>query len=158
MSTTRYRFRTRWWLPADRRTVFAALTDLADYPRWWPDVRSVRHLDEDAADVRVRSTLPFTLALVLRRREQDERTGRLVVRIGGDLCGVLRAEVVPDGLGTRVDFDQEVEVASRLLRVLSPWLRPALRLNHAAMTRRGRRGLARRLAGDRSGHPRDACR
>ncbi|WP_197321486.1 SRPBCC family protein [Saccharomonospora sp. NB11] len=157
MSTTWYRFRTRWWLRADAPTVFAVLADLADYPRWWRDVRSVRQCDADTAELRARAVLPFTLALVLRRTEQDSRTGRLAVAIDGDLSGSLRAEVGPDGLGTRVEIVQEVEVRRRLLRVLSPWLRPVLRFNHAAMMRRGRQGLVTRLADDRTGHPRDAA-
>lgn len=158
MSTTRYRFRTRWWLPADPSAVFAMLADLVDYPRWWPDVRSVRWLDGDTAEVRARSSLPFTLVMLLHRIEEDERRGVLAVGLRGDLRGSLRVEVTRDGLGTGVEVVQEVEARSRLLRVLSPWARPLLRLNHAAMMRRGRVGLTTRLAGGAGRTTRETAR
>ncbi|EID55801.1 SRPBCC family protein [Saccharomonospora xinjiangensis] len=142
---TCYRFRTVWWLPADHHTVFSVLADVAGYPRWWPDVRSVSHRDRDTAGVVARSSLPFTLVLHVHRVEEDAERGVLRATVGGDLRGFLEAVVSQDGRGTRVDVVQEVEVRRRLLRVLSPWLRPLLRLNHAAMMRRGRWGLGRHL-------------
>ncbi|OQO91925.1 polyketide cyclase [Saccharomonospora piscinae] len=154
MSTlTRYRFRSRWWLPAAEPPVFAALADLHGYPLWWPDVRSVIRWDDATAEVRCRSSLPYTLRLVLRRVEQDERAGRLVVTLHGDLDGVLHAVLGRDGGGTRVDIAQEVEVRRGSLRALSLAGRPALRANHSAMMRRGWAGLCARLTDGGSRHP-----
>lgn len=141
-----YRFRHTWFLPAPARAVFDAVVDLENYPRWWPDVREVRKVDDDTAELVCRATLPFRLVLRMRRAEQDETTGRLRVWLAGDLDGSLAAKVTGGPVGTRLDITQEVVAAKPLLRKLSPVARPVFRFNHELMMRRGRRGLRARLA------------
>ncbi|PRX46741.1 polyketide cyclase/dehydrase/lipid transport protein [Prauserella shujinwangii] len=141
MPLTSYRFRTSWLIGAPARAVFATLVDLGTYPDWWPDVRSVSRVDDDAAEVTCRSMLPITLTLCLRRMEQDEPAGRLGVALTGDLEGSLSGVVRERDGGTRLDITQRVVARKPLLRALSPVAHPVFRANHAVMMRRGLRGL-----------------
>ncbi|WP_110339764.1 SRPBCC family protein [Prauserella flavalba] len=145
MPLTRYRFRTDWTIRAPAPTVFATLVDLGSYPAWWPDVRSVTRVDDDTAELVCRASLPFALRLRLTRVEEDERAGRLGVALAGDLEGSLTGLVRADGGGTRLEIAQHVVVHKTLLRTLSPFAHPVFRVNHAAMMRRGLRGLRARL-------------
>lgn len=146
MSLTRYRFRTHWALQAAPSTVFGTLVDLERYPEWWPDVRAVRRVDGDTADLLCRATLPFVLRLRLTRVEQDPQLGRLRVALSGDLAGSLTASVQPCDAGTQLYVTQDVMARTPLLRSLSLVGHPLLRANHAAMMRRGLCGLRRQLA------------
>jgi len=142
-----YRFRSTWWFPAaSPGRVFGAIVDLAAYPRWWTDVRSVRQLDADAAQVVCRSRLPYRIVVVMRREEEDLRSGRVRVRLSGDLDGMLAGVLERTGGGTRLEIVQEVSARKPLLRKLDAVARPFFRANHAWMMRRGQSGLAAYLA------------
>ncbi|GLF96350.1 SRPBCC family protein [Streptomyces yaizuensis] len=145
MDRDHYRFHSVWELPADPAAVFAVLERAADYPRWWPQVRAVRPLAGDAAAARIRSVLPYEIRVTARARRRDPAAGVLELGMTGDLAGWARWTVLAHGAGTRVLFDQEVEVRRPLLRRLAPLCRPALRANHALMMRAGRRGLTELL-------------
>ncbi|MFE0023152.1 SRPBCC family protein [Amycolatopsis sp. NPDC059021] len=143
----RYRFRSTWLLPAVApERVFGAVVDLESYPRWWADVRSVRQLDEDTAELVCRSRLPFRLVVRMHRDQQDERAGRVRVRLSGDLEGVLAGTIGPAREGTRLEIAQDVLARKPLLRKLDTVARPIFRVNHALMMRRGHRGLLGYLA------------
>ena len=138
-----YRFRDTWLIAAPVPAVFDAVVDLAGYPRWWPDVRTVTQIDDDTAELVCRSTLPYRLVLRMRRSEQDAPAGRLRVQLAGDLEGSLAALVIRHSSGTKLDITQHVVATKPLLRRLSPVARPLFRANHALMMRRGRGGLQR---------------
>lgn len=147
MTGARYRFSSTWLLPGtapDR--VFGAVTDLAGYPRWWSDVRTVRRVDDDTAELICRSRLPFRLVVRMHREHQDERAGLLRVRLSGDLDGVLAGAVRAAGAGTLLQITQDVQARKELLRRLDAVARPLFRANHALMMRRGHRGLTAYLA------------
>ncbi|MDT8915073.1 SRPBCC family protein [Amycolatopsis sp. PS_44_ISF1] len=142
-----YRFRSTWWLPsapADR--VFDALVDLESYPRWWPDVRSVRRLDQDTAELVCRSRLPYRIVIAMHRERQDLVAGHVRVGLSGDLEGFLTGDLQPVGAGTRLVITQQVRARKPLLRKLNVVARPFFRANHEWMMRRGHRGLAAYLA------------
>lgn len=141
-----YRFHSVWSVDAPLETVFGVLVDIGGYPVWWPDVRTVRQVDEDTAELTCRATLPFTLVLRMTRVEQEPDAGRLRVLLSGDLEGELRCVLTRRPGGTRLDIGQEVGVRKPLLRVLSPLVRPVLRANHALMMRRGQGGLRTHLS------------
>jgi uncharacterized protein YndB with AHSA1/START domain len=141
-----YRFADIWWLRAPTARVFAALTDLAAYPEWWSDVRAVRKIDEDTAEVVCRAALPYALTIRMRRAEQDEHAGRVGVHLSGDLEGVLVGTLAAHNGGTRLEISQEVVAHKRLLRALAPLARPLFLANHTIMMRRGHRGLSTHLA------------
>ncbi|HEU5475167.1 MAG TPA: polyketide cyclase [Actinophytocola sp.] len=148
MSLHEYRFRNVWSVEVAAARLFGALVDLTNYPRWWPDVRSVHRVDEDTAELTCRAVLPYALVFRLHRVEQDERAGRLRVDLSGDLAGYCEGVVAAGGAGpATLAISQRVVVNKSLLRRLAPVARPLFRANHAAMMRRGQRGLRRYLAG-----------
>lgn len=147
MTGGRYRFSSRWLLPGTApEQVFGAVTDLAGYPRWWSDVRTVRRVDDDTAELICRSRLPFRLVVRMHRDHQDERAGLMRVRLSGDLDGVLAGAVRAAGAGTLLEITQDVQARKELLRRLDTVARPLFRANHALMMRRGHRGLSAYLA------------
>ncbi|MQA07526.1 MAG: polyketide cyclase [Pseudonocardiaceae bacterium] len=147
MSLHHYRFRNSWFVATSAERVFTALTELGDYPLWWPHVREVNQVDDNTAEVVCRAVLPYALVLRMVRVEQDESLGRLGVRLSGDLEGSLRGLVQPRAGGTRVEITQQVVANKKLLRRLTPVARPAFLVNHALMMRRGQRGLRAHLTG-----------
>ena len=147
MTGARYRFSSTWLLPGTApERVFGAVTDLAGYPRWWSDVRTVRRVDDDTAELTCRSRLPFRLVVRMHREHQDERAGLMRVRLSGDLDGVLAGAVRAAGAGTLLQITQDVQARKELLRRLDAVARPLFRANHALMMRRGHRGLSAYLA------------
>jgi hypothetical protein len=138
----RYRFSSTWLLPGTApERVFGAVTDLAGYPRWWSDVRTVRRVDDDTAELVCRSRLPFRLVVRMHRDHQDERAGLMRVRLSGDLDGVLAGTVRAAGADTLLRITQDVQARKELLRRLDAVARPIFRANHALMMRRGHCGL-----------------
>lgn len=146
MQLSRYRFRSDWVVDASFDPVFDVLADIATYPEWWPQVRAVDRIDDDSASVVVRSALPYDLRVRVARAQQDRSAGVLEARLSGDLDGWCRWTLTPRGSRTGLVYEQQVVAHRRTLRVLGLVGRPALRLNHAWMMRRGRRGLERRIA------------
>ncbi|MGW2487340.1 SRPBCC family protein [Streptomyces sp. NPDC001606] len=146
MDWMHYRFLSRWPLPgAAPDTVYAVLERPEDYPRWWPQVRSVTRLDADTGVITIRSALPYAMTCTLRTARRDPATGTLEVTLSGDIEGWARWTVTAEGTGTLVRYEQEVDVRKPLLRRLAVPGRPLFRLNHRLMMRAGHRGLLRHL-------------
>ncbi|MEU8578544.1 SRPBCC family protein [Streptomyces asoensis] len=141
MDRTRYRFRSLWALPAPPDRVYDALERVDAYPRWWPQVREVRRIDDTTGVLRIRSLLPYDLTFTAREVRRDASAGILQSAFSGDIDGWARWTVTADGPGTLARYDQVVEVRKPLLRLLAVPGRPAFRLNHRLMMRAGRRGL-----------------
>jgi hypothetical protein len=147
VSLNEYRFQDVWSIEVAAARVFGALVDLANYPRWWPDVRSVRQVDDNTAELSCRAILPYALVFRLHRNVQDEDAGQMRVEMTGDLEGYVQGIVAAeDHRRARLEISQQVVVHKKLLRRLAPIARPLFRVNHAAMMRRGYRGLRAYLA------------
>jgi hypothetical protein len=140
---SRYRFRSAWHVDLAADSLFEVLSDIASYPHWWRQVRSVERIDDDTATVVCRSVLPYDLRLRAERAREDRAAGALEVRLSGDLDGWSRWTLRSEGHRTALVYDQEVVVHGRLLRGLGLVARPLLRANHAWMMRSGRVGLER---------------
>ena len=141
----RYVFRSEWQLPASPDDAYAALRDVADYPAWWPQVRSVRQLDDETGEVRCRSLLPYDLVFVIRRDVEDPVSRVLRAHQTGDLEGWSQWSISAAAGRSIVVFDEDVVVRKPLVRRAGLLARPALRFNHAVMMRKGERGLRRHL-------------
>ncbi|MFE3636484.1 SRPBCC family protein [Streptomyces cellostaticus] len=145
MDWNHYRFRALWSLPAAPADVFAVLERPEDYPRWWPQVRSVSRPDAATGVLTIRSLLPYDLTLTVRETRHDPAAGVLEAAVSGDIEGWARWTVTPAGPGTLARYEQVVDVTKPLLRRLAVPARPLLRANHALMMAGGRRGLLRHL-------------
>ncbi|MEX3106868.1 MULTISPECIES: SRPBCC family protein [unclassified Streptomyces] len=145
MDWSHYRFRSLWRLPAPVDVVYGALERAEEYPRWWPQVRSVTRIDDTSGLVRIRATLPYTLTFTAREVRRDPLAGVLEISMAGDLEGWARWTLAAHGDGTLAAYEQVVVVRKALLRVLAVPGRPVFRLNHRLMMRGGRRGLVRAL-------------
>lgn len=144
---TSYTFHSVWPLAAAPAEVFAVLCHVECYPLWWPEVRSMRRVDERRFDTMCRSLLPYELRFVTEQALADPDRGVLEARLSGDLEGRSRWSIAADGAGTSLTYDQEVVTHRRLLNALAPVARPAFVANHALMMRHGRAGLATFIAG-----------
>lgn len=147
MELNHYHLTSRWLLAAPPGAVYRALRDVEHYPRWWPQVRRVRSLDEASGELRIRSVLPYTLVMTARERRQDETAGVLEAELTGDLAGWSRWTVGAHGAGSLAVFEEDVRPGRALMRRLALPARPFLLANHALMMRAGERGLRRHLAG-----------
>ena len=142
--TATYRFAGTWTVPHPVPAVAGVLVDLERYPEWWPEVVAVASLGPDDARVLCRSVLPYTLDLVLHAEHREPPL--LETSVSGDLRGVVRWRLTGEGSGTRMDFEQEVEVRGPLA-LASYVARPVLRWNHHRMMRGCVAGLRARLDG-----------
>ncbi|MGW3147602.1 SRPBCC family protein [Streptomyces sp. NPDC001177] len=142
MDWTHYRFLSLWSLTAPTAVVYGALERPEDYPRWWPQVRSVNRLHDTTGLFTIRSFLPYDLTFIAREVRRDPVAGVLETALSGDMDGWARWTVTPDGSGTLARYDQVVDVSKPLLRRLAVPGRPLFRANHRLMMRAGRRGLA----------------
>jgi hypothetical protein len=152
-----FHFHHEWRLPAAPERVFDALADVERYAQWWPQVRSAERIDDQSGRTAIRSFLPYTLHLVLRREVEDRAAGRLRVGVDGDLQGWCQWRIRPSenaarslagGSGaTLAEFDQEAILTPALLARTAHLTGPLLRANHGWMMRSGRAGLVRHLTG-----------
>lgn len=140
----RFEFHDAWEVAAPVPVTREVLVDLEHYPSWWPQVVAVAKIDDDTARVLCRSTLPYTLDLVLVAVHRCPRL--LETRIEGDLVGSVRWRLSPGAGGTRLEFGQEVAVGRPWLRAAALGARPLLEWNHRRMMAGCRAGLARRVA------------
>jgi mannose-6-phosphate isomerase-like protein (cupin superfamily)/uncharacterized protein YndB with AHSA1/START domain len=155
-SSREYLFVDEWDVAAPPDEVFDALADARTYPLWWRPV----YIDVEAhgepalgkvSRQHFKGRLPYHL-----------RTESTIVRlepprvIEGEVTGDLRGRgtwtLTETPGGTHVRFDWRVHADRRLLRVLTPLLRPAFRWNHDWAIARAIEGLepyARRRAAER---------
>ncbi|MEU9168374.1 SRPBCC family protein [Streptomyces sp. NPDC048420] len=141
MDWTRYRFRTQWSLPAKPAAVYDVLEQAEEYPRWWPQVREVRRLDDTSGLITIRAVLPYDLVFTAREVRRDREAGVLEIAMTGDLDGWARWTITADGGGSLARYDQVTEVRKPLLRRFAVPGRPVFLVNHRLMMRAGRRGL-----------------
>ena len=148
-----YVFVDEWDVAAPREAVFAAIADARTYPEWWRPV----YLDVDAdgpaelgkeARQHFKGRLPYHLHTRSRVVALDA-PHTVTAEVDGDLRGRGTWTLTPTATGTHVRFDWQVHADRRLLRALTPVLRPVFRWNHNWAIARAMEGLepyARRTA------------
>lgn len=149
-----FRLLTRFVLAAPPAAVYAAVHDVAAWPRWWHGCERVIELDRGDADglgaahrIEWKSRLPYRVAIEVKVTA-IRRPAFIEAESGGDLAGRGRWAFTPlgtDGAATRVDYLWEVTAHKAWMRALAPWLAPLFRLNHDWLMAAGARGLATRL-------------
>lgn len=151
MSSTHFDLTTHWRIRAPVDEVWAALTDPAAWPRWWPYVQRVRMMREGGAGgvgavrrIDWSTRLPYRIVIEVETVE-SERHRRLRGRARGQLDGeglwLLRTG---DGY-TDVTYRWRVNLTRRWMRWLAPLLAPVFRWNHDGVMRVGEAGLRRHL-------------
>ncbi|MGH2946911.1 MAG: SRPBCC family protein [Solirubrobacteraceae bacterium] len=140
-----YVFVDEWDVAAAREVVFEALADARTYPHWWrPVYIDVEAEGEPAVGSVSRQHFKGRLPYHLRTRSTIAtlEPPRIVSgEVDGDLRGRGTWTLTETERGTHVRFDWRVHADRRLLRLLTPVLRPALRWNHAWAIRRAIEGL-----------------
>src|SRR4051812_600581 len=103
-----YRFRSEWRLPADPDDTYVALSELSEYPSWWPEVVRAQPIATDGCALTCRSWLPYALVFVTRQRRRDPDARVLEAELLGDLDGFSRWTITPSRDGTRALSEEEV--------------------------------------------------
>ena len=145
-SSGRYAFHSEWHLPAAVDRVYRVLADVEHYPRWWPQVRASRRIDDTSGELICRSLLPRDVVFVMRRDIEDPAGGVLRAVMSGDLVGTGQWTITANGAGTLAVFDEDLSVGHGLVHAAGRFVRPLLRLDHDRMMRAGENGLQAHLS------------
>jgi uncharacterized protein YndB with AHSA1/START domain len=140
-----YVFVDEWDVAAPPEAVFEAIADARAYPQWWRPV----YLEVDAdgpprigSESRQHFKGRFPYHLHTRSVISDLDPPKMVAAdVDGDLRGRGVWTLTPTDRGTHVRFDWQVHADRKLLRVLTPVLRPLLRWNHNWAIARAMDGL-----------------
>jgi quercetin dioxygenase-like cupin family protein/uncharacterized protein YndB with AHSA1/START domain len=144
-ASSEYVFVDEWDVAAPLEATFTAIADARTYPEWWRPV----YIDVDAegppslgkvSRQHFKGRLPYHLRTRSRIVELDPPR-RVAAEVDGDLSGRGVWTLTPTAGGTHVRFDWRVFADRRLLRLLTPILRPAFRWNHNWAIARAMEGL-----------------
>ena len=152
MPATQFHLVSHWRFDAPVEPVWQALMAPEDWPSWWRAVARVERVSEgDASGVSAvrrltwRSALPYTLTFAMRVTRVEPMT-LIEGRAEGELAGLGRWTLTPDGARTHVRYDWIVEVTKPWMRLAAPVLRPVFAWNHGEVMGWGDEGLTRKLA------------
>jgi uncharacterized protein YndB with AHSA1/START domain/quercetin dioxygenase-like cupin family protein len=140
-----YVFVDQWEVAAPPEAVFDAVADARSYPEWWrPVYLDVESDGPPELGKQSRQHFKGRLPYHLRTRSvivalDPPRT--VTADVEGDLRGSGTWTLTPTPRGTHVRFDWQVNADRRLLRVLTPVLRPLFRWNHNWAIARAIEGL-----------------
>src|SRR5690349_14293585 len=136
MAPQQFNLVTEWRFSATVDRVWAELMRPDDWPQWWKAVKRVQTLAEGDADgvgavrrLTWGSALPYELTFDMRSTRIEPMTV-IEGRASGELDGTGRWTIRPDGQGTHVRYDWQIEVTKPWMRALAPVLRPAFAWNH----------------------------
>jgi uncharacterized protein YndB with AHSA1/START domain/quercetin dioxygenase-like cupin family protein len=129
-----YVFVDEWDVTAPPEAVFDALADTRTYPRWWRpvylDVQSAGPVEVGAESRQhFKGRLPYHLHTRSVIAQMDP-PHRVTADVDGDLRGRGTWTLTPTPYGTKVRFAWQVHADRKLLRLLTPVLRPMFRWNH----------------------------
>jgi mannose-6-phosphate isomerase-like protein (cupin superfamily)/uncharacterized protein YndB with AHSA1/START domain len=140
-----YVFVDEWVVAAPPEAVFDAIADARSYPEWWRPV----YVDVGAdgpPEVGRESRQHFKGRLPYHLKTRSVITAMdpprtITADVDGDLRGRGTWTLTPTESGTHVRFDWQVHADRRLLRLLTPLLRPLFRWNHNWAIARAMEGL-----------------
>lgn len=142
-----YIFVDQWEVAAPPEAVFGAIADARTYPGWWRPVYLSVEADGPArvgseSRQHFKGRLPYHLHT--RSVVSDLDPPRMIAAdVDGDLRGRGVWTLTPTARGTYVRFDWQVHADRKLLRMLTPVLRPLFRWNHSWAIKAAKRGLER---------------
>ena len=141
-----YRFIDRWVVRAPLEHVYDALGDVLAYERWWTDfvIRADGDEGRPASGKRnellVKAYLPYKVNFGLEVIEA-ERPWHILSRLSKDFDGTGEWTLNGTAEATVATLDWRPSVNHRLIRYLTPALRPLFRSNHSWAMRRGERQI-----------------
>jgi uncharacterized protein YndB with AHSA1/START domain len=130
-------------IPAPPDSVWEALTNVGDYPRWRPGVRSVDALSSAGA---VRWREHTSDGDITFERTEEQRPRRLGTRITDETLpfgGSWTYELAPEGSGTRLTITERGYVTNPLFRFMSRFV-----FGHHRTQEDFQRALGRRFGQD----------
>jgi len=152
MASTDFHLVTNWVVDAPVEDVWDILIAPETWPGWWPSVKRVETLregDERGIGAVRRMTwttaLPYELAFDMQSVRVEPHS-IIEGRASGELDGVGRWTLSPQGARCNVRYDWIVEVTKPWMINLAFILKPVFRWNHNVVMERGRRGLVQHLA------------
>ncbi len=142
---------TEWRLDAPVEAVWQVLTEVEDWPNWWPAVIGVEVI-EPGDDTGVgslrrmtwRTALPYALSFDMRTTRVMPKT-LIEGQTSGELDGIGRWTLAEYEGGTHVRYDWIVAVSKPWMRWLAPVLRPVFAWNHEEVMDWGLAGIKRKL-------------
>lgn len=144
---------SHWRVLAPVEQVWAALSEPAGWPTWWPYVQHVQTLragDHDGLGsvrrIAWTTRLPYRLVIDVELVESvlhERLRGRSCGQLDGEGLWLLRAEPTH----TDITYVWRVRLVSRWMRWMAPLLGSVFRWNHVAVMRAGEAGLRRHLEG-----------
>ncbi len=141
LTNREYEFVDEWHVNAPPEAVFDVLADGQTYPQWWKPVYIDVRDDGEYTHQHFKGRLPYHLH-TRTKTVRSERPHLLQGETDGDLRGTGTWTLTPsESGGTHVRFDWRVHADRKLLRALTPVLRPALRWNHNWAIARAMDGL-----------------
>ena len=152
MSSKQFHLVTTWMLEATRQEIWHVLVAVENWPDWWSTVRRVELLDpgDENGIGSVRrltwsTALPYDIVFETTTVRVEPMT-LIEGHARGELDGVGRWTLTPEGNGCAVRYDWIVEVTKPWMVRFAFLLRPVFAWNHNQVMERGRRGLEAYLA------------
>jgi uncharacterized protein YndB with AHSA1/START domain len=146
-----YAFTTIWEVAAPIDAVWDAIYHSERWPTWWPYVAAVTELEPgDAQGLGAVRRFAWSTRLPYRF-EFDSRITRvdrpyvLEATADGQLVGMGRWTLTPNGAATVVRYDWNVRTRVAWMNAVAPVARPVFAWNHAAVMQSGAVGLGRLL-------------
>jgi uncharacterized protein YndB with AHSA1/START domain len=143
----------RYTMAADVATVWAALTGVDAYQRWWPWLRAFDASCLCVADVwhcTVRPPLPYTLRFTVSLLEVVQ-PALVRARVSGDIAGDAAVRLTPGTGGCEVRVTSRLAPARRSFAVIAAIARPAAVWAHDRVLDRGAAQFAERAIGEAPG-------
>lgn len=150
----RFVLTSRWRVAAAPTAVWALLTEVEAWPRWWRYVRHARIVSRSASSpvgdvttITWASALPYGVKLRVATTA-CQRPRLLKGHADGDLRGVGTWLIEPaDDDGSDVTYRWEVVLERAWMRRFAWLLRPLFEWNHFVVMRAGAHGMAQALGG-----------
>ena len=121
--------------------VYEILKDGKSYARWWkPAYVASEQISPDRIRSVVRSKFPYTL-IFTTELVRDYPPSEIGIKSLGDLVGTGLWRLRQEGEWTFVIFDWNVRAEKKVIRWLSPFLKPFFRWNHDWVMEMGEAGL-----------------
>ena len=143
-----YHFEDEWFIPYPREVVWDVMADARLLPAWWTGVylkaEPLGAYDRPSVGARIRGQfrgfLPYRLNVVVEATELD-RPRLIAVNTVGDLSGTIRYDLMEAPGGTKVLMHEQVLAEKRIVKLLTPLLKPLFAANHRWASAHAQTGL-----------------